>query len=324
MPITLAERGAAAEREFAQLEAASKRDAVSPLPMAALAALRAEDRASSSTHQATYEGRFAFDPKLRSWSPPSLADVALKPLPYGASGSSPSYAPWLAKALIGKAAERHFLVPRKPKSLVEASETHSESEDEILWENQRYGNGDVKDEHLLEPSSLASFEIAVAPALPTSCQLAATRDVCDGTESPDGGEAIPEAMAPVAEATSSAPPPRHDDDEGHGETLSHAHCAFKDEDMRQLVSTLALEHQAGVTRKQAGTTTQMTALALHGNDLTDASVPSIVELITTGALPELQRLSVDGNRFTAEGKVAIKAACEARGIFCRVCRQFSH
>ena len=84
-------------------------------------------------------------------------------------------------------------------------------------------------------------------------------------------------------------------------------CGWGDAEVRELAAALAYAHAAGAT-------TQAEFLDLGGNKLTDASVPVLVELLASGAVPKLEVLGVSGNfKLSASAKEELYAAGKARG-----------
>ena len=73
--------------------------------------------------------------------------------------------------------------------------------------------------------------------------------------------------------------------------LHFSDCGWGDAEVRELAAALAYAHAAGAT-------TQADELNLFGNELTDASVPVLVELLASGAVPKLKMLEVGGNKLT--------------------------
>ena len=90
-------------------------------------------------------------------------------------------------------------------------------------------------------------------------------------------------------------------------TLAFGYCGWGDAEVRELAAALAYAHAAGAT-------TQADRLRLDRNKLTDASVPVLVELLASGAVPKLKTLYVFGNELSESAKEEIKAAGRARGV----------
>ena len=84
-------------------------------------------------------------------------------------------------------------------------------------------------------------------------------------------------------------------------------CGWGDAEVRELAAALAYAHAAGAT-------TQADELRLYGNELTDASVPVLVELLASGAVPKLKVLYVMGNELSESAKEELEAAGKARGV----------
>ena len=92
-------------------------------------------------------------------------------------------------------------------------------------------------------------------------------------------------------------------------------CGWGDAEVRELAASLAYAHAADAT-------TQADELNLACNKLTDASVPVLVELLASGAVPKLKELAVQGNelswnakeKMSASAVEELQAAGEARGV----------
>ena len=89
--------------------------------------------------------------------------------------------------------------------------------------------------------------------------------------------------------------------------LDLRNCGWGDEDAAVVCDALLWAHANGAT-------TPATALDLQFNELTDACVPRLVEVLSAGAVPELEVLDIEGNALSDAGKQSVKAAGEARGV----------
>ena len=89
--------------------------------------------------------------------------------------------------------------------------------------------------------------------------------------------------------------------------LAFAGCGWGDAEVRELAAALAYAHAAGAT-------SQADKLSLGLNKLTDASVPVLVELLASGAVPKLKELSVIANKLSASAEKELKGAGKARGV----------
>jgi hypothetical protein len=93
---------------------------------------------------------------------------------------------------------------------------------------------------------------------------------------------------------------------GGAEGLMYANCDWKAGEVVQLCDALVWAHENGAT-------TQAIELNLRGNELTDAAVARIVELVSSSAMPKLQNLHLDGDSLSEASRQSLQAACEARG-----------
>ena len=84
----------------------------------------------------------------------------------------------------------------------------------------------------------------------------------------------------------------------NGGQLAYTGCAWGDTDARQLASAVVYAHAAG-------STTKASAIRLGQNQLTDAAMPSLIEIFTAGAMPNLQFLALEDNWFTDAGLRAL-------------------
>ena len=89
--------------------------------------------------------------------------------------------------------------------------------------------------------------------------------------------------------------------------LGFRDLGWGDAEVRELAAALAYAHAAGAT-------TQADKLILNHNKLTDASVPVLVELLASGAVPKLKQLVVGYNKLSASAKEELRAAGKARGV----------
>ena len=90
--------------------------------------------------------------------------------------------------------------------------------------------------------------------------------------------------------------------------LNFGWCGWGDAEVRELAAALAYAHAAGAT-------TQADRLNLFRNKLTDASVPVLVELLASGAVPKLEALEVSGDKLSASAKEELWTAGQARGVY---------
>lgn len=88
--------------------------------------------------------------------------------------------------------------------------------------------------------------------------------------------------------------------------LFFVRCQWGDQEVRQLVAALACAHEAGQT-------CQAVTLDLEFNQLTDASVAVLLELVKSSTLPRLQRLNLEHNPPLSDAG-QLRALCEERGI----------
>ena len=124
-----------------------------------------------------------------------------------------------------------------------------------------------------------------------------------------------------------------------GGWLSFDGCKWKDAEVKQLVAALQYAHAEGATSQaeylnlddnqltdaalpilvemlEAGAVPRLKTLYLNNNQLTDAALPPLVEMLKAGAVPCLKELRLGGNSGISDGaaKEALKAACEERGV----------
>ena len=94
-----------------------------------------------------------------------------------------------------------------------------------------------------------------------------------------------------------------------GGELYFAECKWTDAEVKQLAAALQCAHAEGAT-------SQADRLNLQINQLTDAALPILVEMLKAGAVPCLKELYLGANRgiSDAAAKEAFKAACEERGV----------
>ena len=94
-----------------------------------------------------------------------------------------------------------------------------------------------------------------------------------------------------------------------GGALFFAGCKWTDAEVKQLVAALQYAHAEGAT-------SQADTLFLHYNQLTDAALPMLVEMLKAGAVPCLEYIGLGGNSGIrdAAAKEALEAAGEERGV----------
>ena len=94
-----------------------------------------------------------------------------------------------------------------------------------------------------------------------------------------------------------------------GGMLAFSRCCWKDAEVKQLVAALQCAHAEGAT-------SQADVLFLRNNQLTDAALPILVEMLEAGVLPCLEKLWLDFNSGLRDvaAKEALKAACDERGV----------
>ena len=76
-----------------------------------------------------------------------------------------------------------------------------------------------------------------------------------------------------------------------GGMLYFGDCKWTDAEVKQLAAALQCAHAEGAT-------SQADDLRLMNNQLTDAALPPLVEMLKAGAMPCLQTLSLGGNQLT--------------------------
>ena len=76
-----------------------------------------------------------------------------------------------------------------------------------------------------------------------------------------------------------------------GGMLYFGSCKWTDAEVKQLAAALQCAHAEGAT-------SQADYLALSGNQLTDAALPPLVEMLKAGAMPCLKELSLGNNQLT--------------------------
>ena len=86
----------------------------------------------------------------------------------------------------------------------------------------------------------------------------------------------------------------------------YANCNWNGEDVVQLCDAL-------VWANENGATTQAIELNLRGNELTDAAVARIVELVSSGVMPKLRNVHLDEGTLSEAIQQGLRAACELRG-----------
>ena len=97
-----------------------------------------------------------------------------------------------------------------------------------------------------------------------------------------------------------------------GGILGFSNCSWTDAHVKQLAAALQHAHAEGAT-SQAG------QLWLMHNELTDAALPMLVEMLEAGAMPCLKELYLNENSEIyrirdAAATEALKAACRERGV----------
>ena len=95
-----------------------------------------------------------------------------------------------------------------------------------------------------------------------------------------------------------------------GGSLVFAGCKWTDAEVKQLVAALQYAHAEGAT-------SQADSLILSSNQLTDAALPMLVEMLEAGAVPCLKALDLrynNGISRDSAAKKALKAAGEERGV----------
>ena len=94
-----------------------------------------------------------------------------------------------------------------------------------------------------------------------------------------------------------------------GGLLYFRECKWTDAEVKQLAAALQCARAEGAT-------SQADELHLHSNQLTDAALPPLVEMLKAGAVPCLKKLWLHNNSGTrdAAAKEALKAAGEERGV----------
>ena len=100
-----------------------------------------------------------------------------------------------------------------------------------------------------------------------------------------------------------------------GGSLDFYGCKWTDAQVKQLVAALQYAHAEGAT-------SQADELVLSGNQLTDAALPMLVEMLEAGAMPCLKKLWLSGNSgiSDAAAKETLKAACLERGVMVFIAR----
>ena len=95
-----------------------------------------------------------------------------------------------------------------------------------------------------------------------------------------------------------------------GGVLYFGYCEWTDAEVKQLVAALQYAHAEGAT-------SQADMLWLNANQLTDASLPILVEMLEAGAMPCLKVLHLFDNYDIrdAAAKEALKAAGRERGVY---------
>ena len=94
-----------------------------------------------------------------------------------------------------------------------------------------------------------------------------------------------------------------------GGLLYFGECKWTDAEVKQLAAALQCAHAEGAT-------SQADNLTLNNNQLTDASLPMLVEMLEAGAVPCLTNLYLTGNSgiSDAAAKEALEAAGKERGV----------
>ena len=93
-----------------------------------------------------------------------------------------------------------------------------------------------------------------------------------------------------------------------GGELHFGLCKWTDAEVKQLAAALQHAHAEGATP-------QADLLNLGRNELTDAALPILVEMLKAGAVPCLEALELIGNSGIGdEAAKALKAAGEERGV----------
>ena len=90
-----------------------------------------------------------------------------------------------------------------------------------------------------------------------------------------------------------------------GGVLNYANLGWGDAEAATLAAALAYAHANGAT-------SQAFELSLSANQLTDAALPPLVEVIEKGALPELETLALDDNAFTDAAVVTLRPLLAGR------------
>ena len=96
-----------------------------------------------------------------------------------------------------------------------------------------------------------------------------------------------------------------------GGVLVFSGCKWTDEHVKQLAAALQHAHAEGAT-------SQAEHLFLGFNELTDAALPILVEVLEAGAVPCLKELYLGGNSGISRDLVAkepLKSACEERCVY---------
>ena len=93
-----------------------------------------------------------------------------------------------------------------------------------------------------------------------------------------------------------------------GGTLYFSACKWTDAEVKQLAAALQCAHAEGAT-------SQADRLSLGNNQLTDAALPILVEMLKAGAVPCLKILDLEYNGISdAAAKEALRAAGRERGV----------
>ena len=95
-----------------------------------------------------------------------------------------------------------------------------------------------------------------------------------------------------------------------GGTLVFVECNWTDAHMKQLAAALQHAHAEGAT-------SQADELNLEANELTDATLPILVEMLEAGGVPFLKELCLNDNSGISDdsaAKEALEAACKERDV----------
>ena len=94
-----------------------------------------------------------------------------------------------------------------------------------------------------------------------------------------------------------------------GGLLYFSRCKWTDAEVKQLAAALQCAHAEGAT-------SQADSLYLQMNQLTDAALPPLVEMLKAGAMPCLKELWLVGDSGIgdAAAKEALRAAGKERGV----------